>query len=194
MKVLKENYDGLQELKKLPQYLKSFLSLPSIKKLLEDYNFTVLYRAAYNYLDTIKIHRVTELLNTLGIDPLDYLDYIPNDFLSHTQIKSVTIPNHIRGIGIFAFYDCSSLTSVVIPNSVTSIDNYAFCGCDSLTRVTIGSGVMRIGYKVFESCYKLDNINYTDTKDQWSKIKLEHGWNSESSIKAIHCIDGDINL
>lgn len=194
MKVLKENYDGLQELKKLPQYLKSFLSLPNIKKLLEDYNFTVLYRAAYNYLDTIKIHRVTELLNSLGIDPLDYLDYIPNDFLSHTQIKSVTIPNHIRGIGIFAFYDCSSLTSVVIPNSVTSIDNYAFCGCDSLTRVTIGSGVMRIGYKVFESCYKLDDINYTDIKDQWSKIKLERGWNSESSIKVIHCIDGDINL
>ena len=158
MKILREKYDGLQELKKLPQYLKSFLSLPSIKKLLEDYNFTVLYRAAYNYLDTIKIHKVTELLNTLGIDPLDYLDYIPNDFLSHTQIKSVTIPNHIKGLGIFAFYDCSGLTSIEIPSSITNIEYAVFRNCSGLTSVEIPESVTFIGSYAFDSCTSLTSI------------------------------------
>ena len=30
MKVLKENYEGLQKIKKLPQYLKDFLFLPMV--------------------------------------------------------------------------------------------------------------------------------------------------------------------
>lgn len=171
MKLLKEKYDGLQKIERLPQYLKDFLFLPDIKKLLEEYNFTVLYRAAYNYLDITKIYKVTELLDTLGIDPLIYLDYIPRYFLAYSKIKSVNIPKHIKEISGSAFYNCRSLTSVTIPDSVRNINNYAFF-----------------------NCINLNNINYTGTKEQWSKITLGDSWGDYSPIKKIHCSDGGIEF
>ena len=171
MRLLKENYEGLPEIKRLPQYLKDFLFLPNIKKLLEDYNFTVLYRASYNYLDMTQRHILTEVLCTLGIDPLIYLDYIPTYFLAYSKIKSINISSRIMSISQSAFERCSGLTSVTIPNSVTSIGNSAFEHCSSLT-----------------------SIKYTGTKNQWSKIDLSFNWKEYSPIKTIHCIDGDITL
>ena len=38
-------------------------------------------------------------------------------------------PYHVTTIGQSAFSDCSSLTSITIPNSVTSIGIYAFRSC-----------------------------------------------------------------
>lgn len=171
MIILKENYEGLQKIERLPQYLKDFLFLPDIKKLLEDYNFTVLYRAAYNYIDMTQRHRITEVLCTLGIDPLIYLDYIPPYFLAYSKIKSIDISSRITSISQSAFEHCSGLTSITIPNSVTSIGNSAF------------------GY-----CSKLKDIKYIGTKEQWSKIDLSFNWKEYSPIKTIHCTDGDIEL
>lgn len=171
MRLLEKNYNGLQKIERLPQYLKDFLSLPEVKKLLEDYNFTVLYRAAYNYLNITKIYKVTELLDTLGIDPLIYLDCIPRYFLAYSKIESISIPKHIKEISGSAFYNCRSLTRVIIPGSVRNINGYAFFNCSNLS-----------------------NINYTGTKDQWYKITLGDSWNDYSPIKTIHCTDGDITL
>ena len=49
--------------------------------------------------------------------------------------QNTTIPNSVTSIGIYAFFDCSSLTSITIPNSVTSIGIYAFYFCRSLRTV-----------------------------------------------------------
>ena len=43
------------------------------------------------------------------------------------------IPEGMREIDVFAFYECSNLEEVRIPNSVTKIDDFAFFGCTSLT-------------------------------------------------------------
>ena len=55
---------------------------------------------------------------------------------SANGINEYTIPESITSIGVYAFYDCISLTSITIPNSVTSIGRSAFNGCISLTSIT----------------------------------------------------------
>ena len=50
-----------------------------------------------------------------------------------SQVTEYMIGDNVKGIGIYAFYYCSSLTSVTIPNSVTSIGKSAFSKLTSVT-------------------------------------------------------------
>ena len=220
MKLLKENYEDLPELKKLPRYLKKFLSKPEVQEALKDFNIESLYNlyVVYirdNWVGDLSI--LTRLLNTLNIDPLNYLNYIPDYFLRQSEIKSIIIPSHIKSIrrdafagctgltsvtipnsvtsiGQGAFCDCSSLTSIIIPDNVMSIDDYAFLSCPGLTSVIIPDSVTSIGYEAFGSCGMLTQIKYMGTIYQWSKIHFKDEWNKDSPIETIHCTDGDIKL
>lgn len=189
MKLLKENYEGLEKVNTLSDFLKYFLSDTDTQELFKKNEFGTLYRK----LD-INSCELTKLLNSLGIDPLDYLDYIPRYFLNGAQITFVNIPDHIKGIDFNAFRQCSNLITIVIPNSVTSIDSLAFSYCTSLTSVTIPDSVTHIGNWTFRDCTDLTSITYAGTKDQWSKIHFGYKWNEDSAIKTIHCVDGDIEL
>lgn len=103
---------------------------------------------------------LTETLLNAGIDPLDYLDYIPDFFLADLDIKTFSIPGHIRGIGNMAFAGCYHLVEVDIPNSVTSIGNSAFLNCRNLTKITLPPNIKTWGDNIFEGCNKLiDSIN-----------------------------------
>lgn len=212
MKILKENYEGLKEVNILSGFIKDFLSDPANQKLFRTNNFAALYMKASN-----NSRYLTELLISLDIDPLDYLDHIPQYFVAYTEIKSIDIPKHIKEIRSYAFSDCTLLTNVTIPDSVIDISdyafpycvnlknitipgdvinigNYAFYCCESLIDITIPDSVVSIGKYAFGYCISLTPINYTGTKEQWNKIKLEELWDMNSAIQTIHCTDGDIKL
>ena len=65
--------------------------------------------------------------------------YSHNFYINDQEIKDLVIPNNVKSIGEWAFYNCSSLTSVTIGESVKSIGECAFSGCSSLTSLTINS-------------------------------------------------------
>lgn len=237
MKLLRENYEGLQEISIISRDLKAILLEPDIQKALQNKDFNTIYVRLPSNLAS----QFTQLMNSLDIDPLNYLGYyIPQYFLANTTVKSIDIPDHIKEIGdgafsdcfyleyitipdsvtsidnsvfyncsnlksitipdkvtricSFTFYNCSSLKSITISGDIRTIDNYAFRGCSDLTSVTMSNRVKRINNWAFKHCISLTAINYTGTKDQWSKIKLEDEWNANSPIKTIHCTDGDITL
>ena len=91
------------------------------------------------------------------ISNYDYNNSAPWEKCS-AYIKCVVIKPGVRGIGDYAFHDCSSLTSVTIPNSVTIIGSSAFYGCSSLTSVTIPNSVTSIGQSAFWSCSSLTDV------------------------------------
>ena len=67
-------------------------------------------------------------------------------------LKSVTIPDRVTTIGMFAFEECPNLTSVVIGNGVKEIPYDCFYSCEALTSVTFGSGVQKIDNLAFAYC------------------------------------------
>lgn len=156
--------------------------------------------------------KLTELFLDAGLEPLEYMQAIPANYLAYSKLTSITIPENITSIGrcafsgcdsltsitipdsvtsigSAAFENCSGLTSIVIPDSVTSIDHWAFQYCTGLTSATIGNGVKSISRYAFWDCASLKDIYFDGTKDQWNVIKK-----IDSGIKncTIHCTDGDL--
>ncbi|MCR4665631.1 MAG: leucine-rich repeat domain-containing protein [Paludibacteraceae bacterium] len=78
-------------------------------------------------------------------------------FYNCKSLTTVTIPNSVTSIGNNAFSYCPNLTSATIGNSVTSIGEYAFCAC-SLTSVTIPNSVTSIGNGAFSGCSGLTSV------------------------------------
>jgi len=89
------------------------------------------------------------------------LKTIPIKFLFECEtLVSITIPDGVTSIGLYAFYGCTNLTSVTIPDSVTSIGYYAFSGCTSLTNVTIPDGSTKIVDFAFSGCTNLTSVTF----------------------------------
>ena len=73
-------------------------------------------------------------------------------------MTSISLPNGLKTIGDYAFYQCFSLTSITIPDSVTSIGQYAFGSCRAVTTVTIGSSVTSIASGAFYEFWELKDF------------------------------------
>ncbi len=67
-------------------------------------------------------------------NPLYYAHIL---YLNNELVTDLVVPDNVKSIGRYAFYECSSLTSVTIPDGVTRIGFNAFYGCASLTGVYI---------------------------------------------------------
>ncbi|MGN0748729.1 MAG: leucine-rich repeat protein [Christensenellales bacterium] len=83
-------------------------------------------------------------------------------FFNCTGLKSITIPNSVTWIGDSTFYGCTGLTSITIPESVTNIHDFAFKGCTGLTSITIPNSVTYFGQNVFSDTYLFNNANDGD--------------------------------
>lgn len=140
------------------------------------------------------VGKLTQILLESSIDPLDYIDYIPERYLRYTDVKEFQLPNNIIRIDNYAFFNCLKLTNIIISNSVISIGEAAFYACISLENVIIGSGVKTIEAGAFSHCYKLSKITYNGTKSQWDTIKKGEDWEAFSRVKTIQCIDGDLKI
>ena len=163
--------------------------------LIEDNKWKEVYNKASRVLFLSNMGNLNSIFLEADIDPLNYLNYIPADYLYNQNIKSFTIPNHIKRIADRAFSGCSSLTSVTIGNGVKRIGNYAFAGCSSLTSLTIGNGVKRIGDYAFSGCRSLTSITFNGTIKQWETIGKDYKWNYNVPASCIvYCSDGKLKI
>ena len=101
-----------------------------------------------------------ELVTEVNI-PDDVID-ISCPFYRYTYLKKVTIPEGVKGIGLYSFVGCTSLTSVNIPSSVESISNLAFSGCTGLTEVNFTESYpyhyTNISDYAFQGCSSLKSV------------------------------------
>ena len=105
------------------------------------------------------------------INFMTYPPYFYPFYYIRTQITSFTFGDRVKHIPACLCFGMENLTSIIIPNSVTSIGDRAFEGCNSLAK-----------------------ISYLGTKDEWNKISIDNKYFWLSTLKTIHCADGDIEL
>lgn len=72
---------------------------------------------------------------------------------------SYDIPNSVKTIGDYAFYNCTNLSSLTIPDGVTTIGSVGVRNCTGLSDIIIPNSVTTIGSLAFAGCTGVESIN-----------------------------------
>lgn len=89
------------------------------------------------------------LLTVVGVDPLNHLNYIPENYLSESNIKEFVVPSHIDRIDPGAFWRCEQLEKVKLPEGLISIKDDAFAECNKLTNINLPETLKYIAEDAF---------------------------------------------
>lgn len=90
----------------------------------------------------------------------DEVEVLPAGFLARSRIESVTIPNSVKTIGDYAFYECDSLTGLVIPESVQNIGACSVAYCEKLNSLVVGKGLTGLDESSFEGLWSLTELTW----------------------------------
>ncbi|MDR2397487.1 MAG: leucine-rich repeat domain-containing protein [Spirochaetaceae bacterium] len=74
------------------------------------------------------------------------------------KLVSVILPGASKVVGIYNFYDCTSLESVTFPEGLKQINKHAFNHCTSLTELTLPASLNLIGVSAFKDCERLKRL------------------------------------
>lgn len=85
--------------------------------------------------------------------------------IGKTTLTRIILPETLKGIGEYAFADCSGLCGqLVIPETVTSIGESAFNGCTGLIgQLAIPNSVKSIGNFAFQWCSGFSSLSIPNT-------------------------------
>lgn len=72
------------------------------------------------------------------------------------MLTEISLPNNIRLIEKYAFYD-SGIKNIHLPENLEQIGNYAFA-MSNLESITVPDKVAELGVKIFSGCYKLTEV------------------------------------
>ena len=114
---------------------------------------------------------------------------VDSAFYYCSNMKKVVIPNSVISIGDEAFSCCESLTEIVIPNGVTSIGKKALYNCHYLVSVVIPDSVKSIGENAFDQSWRVDNVYYLGTAEDWAEIEIASGNDNLTSATVYYYIE-----
>lgn len=168
--------------------------LDNTEQMIDNNNFDKFYRYMYSLQDDILISEMSEFLLDSGINPLDYMTFVPYDYLSGCEnvidvhipsnvnrildraftgssIKEVSMDN-VKKIGKGAFYSCSNLTSVKLSSGLEEIDDLAFADCPNLDSLEIPSSIKKLGVNIIYKCPKCKPV-FLGTQEQWDAVEKD---------------------
>ncbi len=81
-----------------------------------------------------------------------------------SNVRSVTLPDTVLGIGRYAFRDCKELTEIKVSKNLRGIGGRAFQGCINLKTVDFSKTALKdMDGGVFEDCTGLEHIALPET-------------------------------
>lgn len=90
---------------------------------------------------------------------------IPNEMFRRSNfyfLHSIKLPQGIKTIGDYAFYESDIEGDIVIPNTVESIGRHAF-DLTKINSVSMGDNIKEVNEYAFSGCFFLENANWPAT-------------------------------
>lgn len=187
------------------------------KDLIATNNFDQLYLNAM--LDSNEsaswVGELTKLFIDARIDPLQHLSLIPPNYLYHSLISEIAIPEKERLTTIMSnAFSYTLIQHLEIPKTIKSLEEQAlalmpslrschfsegscsqgglsdFCfkGCDKLAYLYLPLSIKRIGRNCFAGCDKLMRLNYAGDSSQLKQIDFDKDTFIGSSVVEIICL------
>lgn len=157
------------------------------KELIDSENFKALYERAEK---EIPVTQLTEMLLSANINPLQYISYVPEDFLFYEYPEAANIADitHIllnkdicEYVDEHAFTG-SNITELDFMNlGLISIEFQAFYG-SKLRKISLPDTLERIEHSAFAYCDDLKDIWYEGNVDQWKEIQKGIDWKAGSNF------------
>lgn len=145
-----------------------------------------LYRLASNDLSINDVGELTNVFNSMDIDPIDYMTYIPHGYFANHMMGDYEVPDHIREIEDRAFYN-TELNSVDLRN-VEKLHDAAFEEILT-TDIYLPRSIRYIGGYCF-AFSSVHKVVYEGTRKEWALIQKEDDWNALCDVKKVYCSDG----
>ena len=79
-------------------------------------------------------------------------------FYNRREIDTIQFPSTLKKIGAFAFSDCTNLEALDFPNTLDWIGDYAFYECSGVKEVRLSNELQYIGEYAFYLCSTLELI------------------------------------
>ena len=163
--------------------LNAFLNKPEIKQLIQDDDLTEVYCKA----PTSIRNRLTSYLHILGVDPLEKFEkFVPEgSFYGNQELVEVRVPGNIEDVLPDAFAWCSKLHTVQFDSGVKMLRSCCLMGVPNLRTIYLPRTLTYIGPRAFAESGGKDAIDvyYQGTKEDFAKIQLREGWNSEVELR-----------
>ena len=105
----------------------------------------------------------TEMMLSCDINPLEYMNYVPQNFLNSVDLTKATylkipghfiIPDHIKKIEFNAFYNVEGLSDLILPENIEEIEDHS---------LPINGQTLNLHIKDIEKFLKL-NLNLKNIK------------------------------
>lgn len=185
--------------KKTLKTIINFIRQADITKSLERNDFWYVYDQINKELNEYFCADFTRFFLEAKIDPLNYLDNIPNNYFNNQlgndipdeYVEKINIPGHIKTIGKNAFYNIR-VEELKISEGVEILGDSCFYGCYKLKEIYLPSTLTKIGNYAFYSIPTLPlAIEYNGTVDQFKQIqKAPFWWDGFNNI-TVSCTDGE---
>ena len=153
--------------------IKEIVNDPEVKVAINTKNFEKVYKIFYEDAVASALNAIpylTRIFYNVGIDPLLYMEKVPEYFLIYQgKISQINIPKNIKVIGRGSFIG-TKIINLDIPEGVEIIEQDAFAACKFLTNIKLPSTLRAVEIRAFNGCPNIRNIKYAGTKKEFQSL------------------------
>ena len=114
------------------------------------------------------------------------------------RTRILVVPQKIGNVNVFgiyggAFRNLTKVKKIYIHADISTIESNTFKNCTSVEEIYLPQSIRTIKPNAFRNCKKIRRIYYGGTEQQWMYIDKQIGWNNETSMFFVECLDGERN-
>lgn len=129
---------------------------------IESKSYVKIYEDLYDLDDELR-DEFSKILDSVGINPLLYMEEIPENSFDHSGslrfLKNPHFNEELKSIKQNAFYGCKNMERVALPPYLISIGGSAFGSSGIQSVLSTGVGTINIRYWAFEGCTDLREVD-----------------------------------